>query len=210
MQDFRSLVDLLRTRAHAAPDRTAYTFLADGEAESARLDRAALERRARAVGAALQAAGAGGERALLLVPPGLDFVAAFLGCLYGGVVAVPAYPPRSTRAACRGCRRSLRDARPRVVLDHRGAAGAQVAALAGRRAPRPGGVDLDRGRRGARRGGGGLARPGRVARRRWRSCSTPRARPPTPKGVMVSHGNLLHNEELIARGVAGSRRSRWS
>ena len=39
-----------------------------------------------------------GERALLLYPPGLDFISAFFGCLYGGVVAVPVYPPRRNRS----------------------------------------------------------------------------------------------------------------
>ena len=45
--------------------------------------------RARALGAFLRGAGGAGERALLLYPPGLEFITAFLGCLYGGVVAVP-------------------------------------------------------------------------------------------------------------------------
>jgi acyl-CoA synthetase (AMP-forming)/AMP-acid ligase II len=52
-----------------------------------------LQRRARAIAAALRFAGAKGERALLLFPPGLDFIEGFFGCLYAGVVAVPAYPP---------------------------------------------------------------------------------------------------------------------
>ena len=38
-----------------------------------------------------------GERALLLYPPGLEFIVAWFGCLYAGVVAVPAYPPRRNR-----------------------------------------------------------------------------------------------------------------
>ena len=42
-----------------------------------------------------------GERALLLYPAGLDFIAAFFGCLYAGVVAVPAYPPRRNRSLSR-------------------------------------------------------------------------------------------------------------
>lgn len=47
----------------------------------------------RAIGAWLQSRVAAGERALLLYPPGLDYIAGFFGCLYAGVVAVPAYPP---------------------------------------------------------------------------------------------------------------------
>ena len=55
----------------------------------------------RAIAASLQAMEMGGERALLLYPSGLDFVAAFFGCLYAGVTAVPAYPPRRNRNMAR-------------------------------------------------------------------------------------------------------------
>ena len=72
----------------------AFTFLADGESEGGRLTYGELDRRAAAIAAALAASVAPGERALLLYPPGLDFIVAFFGCLYAGVVAVPAYPPR--------------------------------------------------------------------------------------------------------------------
>ncbi len=51
----------------------------------------------RAIAAHLQALGMEGERALLLYPPGLDFIAGFFGCLYAGCTAVPAYPPRRNR-----------------------------------------------------------------------------------------------------------------
>src|SRR2546423_12835263 len=91
--DFSSFVDLLSWRADRQPDQQGYTFLLDGETEAARLTYAELDRQARAIGALLQSAGAAGARALLLYPPGLDYVAAFFGCLYAGFVAVPAYPP---------------------------------------------------------------------------------------------------------------------
>jgi acyl-CoA synthetase (AMP-forming)/AMP-acid ligase II len=42
--------------------------------------------------------GMAGKRVLLLYPSGLDFIAAFMGCLYGGAIAVPAYPPRKNRS----------------------------------------------------------------------------------------------------------------
>src|SRR6476619_4138148 len=92
-----TLVDLLRWRAAHQPDRHAYTFLQDGEAEAVDLTYRELDRRARAIGALLQSLGVAGERALLLYPPGLDYIAAFFGCLYAGVVAVPAYPPNPAR-----------------------------------------------------------------------------------------------------------------
>ena len=92
-----NLVDLLRHRAlHQGQDR-GFTFLVDGEDEEIHLTYAELDQRARAIGAMLQSMNMAGERALLLYPPGFDFIAAFFGCLYAGVVAVPAYPPRRNR-----------------------------------------------------------------------------------------------------------------
>ena len=75
----------------------AYRFLVDGEEEELELSFAELDRRSRAIAAWLGARGLQGERALLLFPAGLDFICAFFGCLYAGVIAVPAYPPRMNR-----------------------------------------------------------------------------------------------------------------
>ncbi len=92
-----NLVDLLLHRStHQGHDR-AFIFLRDGESDEVTLTYRELDRQARAIGARLQAMGMTGERALLLYPAGLDFIAAFFGCLYAGVVAVPAYPPRRNR-----------------------------------------------------------------------------------------------------------------
>src|SRR5262249_21567476 len=88
-----SPVHLCRGWARRAPDFTAYTFLADEEGVEQRATYAEMDRRARAVAALLQENARPGDRALLIYAPGLDFVGAFLGCLYAGVVAVPAYPP---------------------------------------------------------------------------------------------------------------------
>ena len=92
-----SIDEVLRWRASHEPARTAFVYLDDGEREQTRVNYAELDLLARAVGATLQGLHARGERALLLYPPGLEFVAAFFGCLYSGVVAVPAYPPHPAR-----------------------------------------------------------------------------------------------------------------
>ena len=96
-----TMVDLLRMRALHQGSRLAYTFLVDGEAEKIELTYGELDQRSRAIGAALQLAGAAGERVLLLYPPGVEFIAAFLGCFYAGAIAVPAYPPRLNRSQVR-------------------------------------------------------------------------------------------------------------
>ncbi|MDF5727867.1 MAG: amino acid adenylation domain-containing protein [Rhizonema sp. PD38] len=95
--NFNTLVDLLRHRALHQPSRAAYTFLQNGNLEAGNLTFEQLDRRARAIAAYLQSLKAGGERALLLYPQGLEFIAAFFGCLYAGVIAIPAPPPDSTR-----------------------------------------------------------------------------------------------------------------
>ena len=93
-----TLVDLLRQRAAYRPHDRAFTFLVDGEREELHTSYAELDRKARAVGAWLTDRGMAGKRVLLLYPSGLDFIAAFMGCLYGGAIAVPAYPPRKNRS----------------------------------------------------------------------------------------------------------------
>src|SRR5260370_7776972 len=92
-----TLVELLRYRAAQQPDRSAYTFLMDGAKEEIKRTYADLDRGARKIAGRLQSLGAEGERALLLYPPGLEYIAAFFGCLYAGVTAVPAFPPRPNR-----------------------------------------------------------------------------------------------------------------
>ena len=84
-------------RADGHPDRLAYRFIQDSETEIISITYGELDRQARAIGAWLESFGASGERALLLYPSGLDYFVAFMGCLYAGVTAVPAYPPRLNR-----------------------------------------------------------------------------------------------------------------
>ena len=93
-----NLVELLLHRARCQPDDTAFTYLVDGENEQVHLTYRELDRQARAIGAWLESHDLVGERALLLYPAGLEFIAAFFGCLYAGVMAVPVYPPRRNRS----------------------------------------------------------------------------------------------------------------
>jgi len=92
-----TIVDFLRWRAEHQPDRRSHTYLKDGERPDGHATFADLDRRARAIAARLQDQGLAGERVLLIYPSGLEYVAAFYGCLYAGAIAVPAYPPDPTR-----------------------------------------------------------------------------------------------------------------
>ncbi len=199
----RSFHELLRARAAGDPGRWAYSFLAEGETESARLTYGELDAQARAIAVRLLQATSPGDRALLLYPPGLEFVAAFFGCLYAGVVAVPAYPPRSHRRSGR-LAAIVQDARPATVLTT-AALAARWAAAEGRPAElRSLGwiatdelpADLAAGWREPRTG-----RPS-LAFLQYTSGSTS-----TPKGVMVSHGNLLANQEMIRLAFGQSEAS---
>jgi len=92
-----TLVDTLRWRAKNQPHRLAYRYLTDGEYDEVVLTYEDLDRRARSIAALLQSSTTVGDRALLLIPPGLDFIAAFFGCLYAKIMAIPAYPPHPSR-----------------------------------------------------------------------------------------------------------------
>ena len=56
-----------------------------------------------------------GSRALLLYPQGLEFINAFLGCLYAGIIAVPAYPPKRNQKMSR-LAAIIKDAEPQIIL----------------------------------------------------------------------------------------------
>lgn len=98
-QPFDTLVDILYRRAQQHPEALAYRFLPTGELAEPAVTRSygELAERARAIGARLQAEARPGDRVLLLYPPGLDYLEGFFGCLSAGVVPVPAYPPDLSR-----------------------------------------------------------------------------------------------------------------
>ncbi|MEA5534506.1 AMP-binding protein [Crocosphaera sp. XPORK-15E] len=73
-------------------------FLNNGKTESCRLTYTKLDNLAQQIANHLQNFTEPGDRALLLYPPGLDFIVAFFGCLYAGVIAIPLYPPRPNRS----------------------------------------------------------------------------------------------------------------
>ena len=110
-----TLVELLSYRARTQPKQVAYRFLERGEQETHSLTYQDLEERAKAIAAHLQSLNAAGDRALLLYPPGIEFIAAFFGCLYAGVIAVPAYPPRRNQKMVR-LQAIVKDAKANLVL----------------------------------------------------------------------------------------------
>ena len=200
-----TLVSLLTRRAKEQGEHRAYIFLLDGESREASLTYADLDRRARHIAAVLRKTTAHGDRVLLLYPPSLEYVCAFFGCLYAGVIAVPAYPPDPARLerTLPRLQAIVDDARASVVLTTAQILAMTpyvfplVPALAKLRwtatdeavtddtlAPS---VDLD-----------GQT----LAFLQYTSGSTG-----DPKGVMLTHGNLMHQAALIRRGFAMNERS---
>lgn len=112
-----NLVALLRQHALTIPDTCAYVFLTDGASSEESISYGQLDAQVRAVAAQLQMLDKAGERALLLYPAGLDYIVAFLGCLYSGVIAVPAYPP--SRHHAYRLKAIIHDASPSVILTTR-------------------------------------------------------------------------------------------
>jgi acyl transferase domain-containing protein/acyl-CoA synthetase (AMP-forming)/AMP-acid ligase II/pimeloyl-ACP methyl ester carboxylesterase/acyl carrier protein/NAD(P)-dependent dehydrogenase (short-subunit alcohol dehydrogenase family) len=115
LNKYHTFIDELQERVIGLPDKIAFTLLQDGETELDKITYRQLELKARAIAGVLQSYKVQGERALLLYQPGLEFITAFLGCLYAGVIAVPAYPPRANRSSERVFA-IVDDARAKFVL----------------------------------------------------------------------------------------------
>ena len=206
----RVMPQILRDRAGAHGDARAYTFLDDGEREGASLTWRELDDRASAIASAIASSAGVGARVLILCPPGLSFIPAFFAALRARTIAVSAYPPRAGRAGIDPDDRTLArlraivsDARPAVVLapaalaQRAGAVIALVPDLAQARW-----IDLD-----AESGSGASFRdaaidPSDVAFLQYTSGSTAE-----PRGVMVTHANLVHN---LADAQAQARHDRSS
>jgi acyl-CoA synthetase (AMP-forming)/AMP-acid ligase II len=88
-----SLIEVLDFWSITLPDKVAYIFLADGESKEESITYFELRRRATIFAANLQNSAKPYSRVLLLNPPGIDFIISFLGCLYAGHIPVPLYPP---------------------------------------------------------------------------------------------------------------------
>jgi acyl transferase domain-containing protein/acyl-CoA synthetase (AMP-forming)/AMP-acid ligase II/acyl carrier protein len=189
----RTLVEIARERARGHGEQNAYAAVAKLGSTEARLSHAELDRRAETIAADLRRRGLRGRPVLVLCPAGLDYVASLFGCLYAGAIAVPAYPPN---------RFNLSRVRPRLGVTAADA-GAEVALAtaavmqlwaSGHGAP-PDGLELvDVAELCAAGGDAALGeRPGPddAAILQYTSGSSA-----SPKGVVLTHGQLLANLEL--------------
>lgn len=188
-----TLIDVLRARAEGSTSSHGYTYLSEREGKEEKLSFADLDQEARRIAAFLQTCIVEGQRGLLLYPPGLNYIAAFWGCLYAGIIVVPVSLPRSA-AGMQRLYATLANADVAVVLSTQ--------------------IQLERIRRFSEQLPG-LATVQWVATDTLKMVDCSTWHPPAvsadmiaflqytsgatsaPKGVMLSHGNLLHNLESI-------------
>ena len=198
-----NLNELLAWQLDSKADQTAFIFLHDGEREELNWTYGKLATKSRAIASYLQSLDASGGRALLLYPAGLEFIAAFWGCLQSAVIAVPAYPPRLTPNVHR-LNAIIKDSNAGIVLTNSSTfrkmqafikSDARLAALkyiCTDKLPEEAGLDwflpnID---------------SDSIAFIQYTSGSTQE-----PKGVIVSHSNVLENESLIQKAFRQSKDS---
>ncbi|CAN2039052.1 Fatty acyl-AMP ligase [Candidatus Magnetomoraceae bacterium gMMP-15] len=200
---FSTLVDLLRYRADMQKNKIAYIFLVNKKNQELKLTYGDLDKQARSIAAELQKEFTMGERALLLYPPGLEFISAFFGCLYAGIIAVPVYPPNpaSIKKKMEKLNGIISNCQPQIALttlhirlklklSSTGCSALKkmkwIASDNTKDSFADNWKEPD-------------IKSGNLAFLQYTSGSTGE-----PKGVMVSHGNLIHNSELIKQAFGNT------
>jgi acyl-CoA synthetase (AMP-forming)/AMP-acid ligase II len=110
-----NLISILNQRASQTPNQLAYIFLKNRENQEQNITYQQLSQNSKNIAIKLQSLIPKGSRALLLYPQGLEFINAFLGCLYAGIIAVPAYPPKRNQKMSR-LAAIIKDAQPQIIL----------------------------------------------------------------------------------------------
>lgn len=195
-----TIVDIIRWRAFQQPNKVAYKFLVDGDKCELNLTYQELDKKSLAVMETIISKVSPKSRALLIYPPGLDFIVAFCACLYAGIIAVPVSIPRFSRQSnnTRKIQEIISNAECSIVLTTstllpnisskfaQDATFESLKWLATDKISRDY-KSLEKLSRVIQ-----ISQPNELAFIQYTSGSTG-----TSKGVMVSHGNIIYNEQVI-------------
>ena len=195
-----NIIEILNEHSVNKPDNTAYIFLGNGKEESDRLSYGELAEKAKSIASYLQ--DYQGERALLLYPSGLEFICSFFGCLYAGVIPTPAYLPRRNQKLSR-LLSIVKNADAKLALTN----DSNLQKLQKRWQEETTFTNLkwiatDTITQNSNECNLPLIKPDDLAFLQYTSGSTG-----NPKGVMVSHKNLMYNEEMIKCGFSHSQKT---
>lgn len=199
MNKFSNILQALEFWSRTAPGKTFYTYLEDGESKEAHLTVGELDELSGGIARELKARKAEGRPVVLIFRPGLAFIPAFFGALKAGAIAVPLYPPDPARLeqTLPQFLATLEDSRAGIVLTTEDILALGRPMFEGM----PGLKDIDWiGIDSLKKEGGGegmrifpdAAEDG-TALLEYTSGSTG-----SPKGVMISHGNLIANVSASA------------
>ncbi len=191
---YTNLIELLQHQARINGHKTCFSYLSNGIDVVESITYSELEIRAKAIAVEFRSLSKSGDRAMLLMPNGIDYIVGFWACIYAGLIAVTAYPPQHKRRDWGRLNNIMKDSEASVVLcsqeyDVAVASWLKESAhscrqfVVGRESlsfseqwSQP---DID---------------ANSVAYLQYSSGSTG-----SPKGVVLGHGNLVHNTSLIAK-----------
>ncbi len=221
MSPKETVLDRFRRHVPQRSERDLYVFIDDKGQDAGRLTYRRFAGRVECLAARLttELGLAAGNRVLLVYPPSAEFVTAFVACMAAGLVPVPVAPPNPFKlgANLKAFESIAADSASVAVLTEKSYLRAKKLAAAKDLFVRRGGAwsnlpwhrTDDSGAAGDAAGSMPVPVPNacETAFLQYTSGSTS-----SPKGVMISHGNIMHQLEINARDLglgADSRSVVW-
>ena len=202
MKEFENFAEVLSFQSESRGEDCAFIFLNEGAGDETRLTYRQLHEEALKIAAHIDKYASKGDRLLLFYPPGLEFIKAFYGCLYAGVISVPSYPPRMNKTIDR-LTSIMQDCGATIILTSSGASGIDKInqgadgvynIIFTDQIPQSLNCTFEKDFSSIRKED--------IAFLQYTSGSTG-----SPKGVMITHHNILSNQALIKEAFHQSEKS---